>query len=120
MGFVFMMRGGAISWSNKQKPTVILSTITAEYMESMQTTKEAIWMTKITKKLGYMKEKKVITIPYDKQGAISLMKSPTQHARRKHIDVEHHFVQEQIESGKVMFEYCSLENMVADVFMERT
>jgi len=44
------------------------------------------------KELGYMKEKKAMVIRCDNQGAISLTKNPTQHARRKHIDVQHHFV----------------------------
>jgi hypothetical protein len=34
----------------------------AKYMASMQITKKTIWMTKFMKELGYMKEKKVITI----------------------------------------------------------
>jgi hypothetical protein len=42
--------------------------------------------------------------------------NPTQHARTKHIDVQHHFVRKQIENGEVMFEYCSTKDMVADVF----
>jgi hypothetical protein len=33
-----------------------------EYMASMQATKEAIWMTKLMKELGYMKEKKAKVI----------------------------------------------------------
>jgi hypothetical protein len=49
-------------------------------------------MKKLMKELGYMKEKKVTAIRCDNQGAISLMKNPTQHARTKHIDVQHHFV----------------------------
>jgi hypothetical protein len=32
-GFVFMMGGGAISWSNKQQPIITLSIIEAEYMQ---------------------------------------------------------------------------------------
>jgi hypothetical protein len=39
-----------------------LSTIKAEYMASMQATKKAIWMIKLMKKLGYMKEKKAMVI----------------------------------------------------------
>ncbi len=38
-----------------------------------------------------------------------------QHARTKHIDVQHHFVREQVEIGKVIFEYCSIKDMVAYV-----
>jgi hypothetical protein len=79
-GFIFMMGGGATSWSSKRPPTIALSTTEAEYMASTQATKEAIWMTKLMKELGYMKEKKGMVIRCDNQGAISLMKNPTQHA----------------------------------------
>jgi hypothetical protein len=84
-------------------------------MASTQATKEAIWMTKLMKKLGYMKEKKAMVIRCDNQGAISLTKNPTQHVQTKHIDVQHHFVREQVENGEVTFEYCSTEDMVVDV-----
>jgi ATP sulfurylase len=84
-------------------------------MASTQATKEAIWMTKLMKELGYMKEKKAMVIRCDNQGAISLTKNPTQHARTKHVDVQHHFVRERVENGEVTFEYCSTEEMVADV-----
>jgi hypothetical protein len=70
-------------------------------MTSMQTTKEAIWMTKFMKELGYIKEKKPMVIQCDNQAIISLMKNPTQHARTKHIDVQHHFVQEQLKMAKL-------------------
>jgi len=49
-------------------------------MASTQATKEAIWMKKFMKELGYMKEKKAMVIRCDKQAVISLTKNPTQHA----------------------------------------
>ncbi len=42
-----MMGGGAISWSSKRQPTIILSTTEVEYMASMQATKEAIALLEI-------------------------------------------------------------------------
>jgi hypothetical protein len=75
-----MIGGGAISWSNKRQPTIGLSTTEAKYIVSTQATKEAIWMAKLMKELGYMKEKKVMVIRCDNQGAISLTKNRTQHA----------------------------------------
>ncbi len=78
-GFVFIMGGGAnISWSNKWQPIIILSTTKTKYMASAQATKEAIWMTKLMKELGYMKEKKAMVIWCDNQGAMSLMNNSTQ------------------------------------------
>jgi hypothetical protein len=86
-GFVFMIGGGAISWSNKRQPTIALSTIEVEYMANTQATKEAIWKTKLMMDLGYMEEKKLMVIRCDNQGAISFTKNPTHHARTEHIDV---------------------------------
>jgi hypothetical protein len=100
-GFVFMTGGGAISWSSKRQPTIALSTTEAKYMANIEATKEAIWITKLMMDLGYMEEKKVMVIRCDNQGAISLTKNPTHHARTKRIDVQHHFVQERVENGEV-------------------
>ncbi len=102
--FVFMMGGGTISWSSKRQPTIVLSTTEVEYMASMQATKEAIWIAKFMKELGYMKKKKAMVIRCDNQGAISLTKNPRQYARTKHIDVQHHFVREQVENAEVILE----------------
>jgi hypothetical protein len=110
------MGGGAISWSSKWQLIITLSTTEVEYMASMQATKEAIWMTKLMKEWGYMKEKKAMVIRCDNQGVISLMKNPTQHVWTKHIDVQHHFVWEWVKNGEVMFEYCSTKDMVVNVF----
>jgi hypothetical protein len=63
-------------------------------MANTQATKEAIWITKFMMDLGYMEEKKGMVLRCNDQGAISLTKNPTHHARKKHIDVQHHFVQE--------------------------
>jgi len=115
LGFVFMMGSGAIFWSSKRQPTIALLTTKAEYMATTQATKEAIWMTKLMKELGYMKEKKAMVIRCDNQGVISLTKNPMQNARIKHIDVQHRFVREPVENDEVTFEYCSTEDMVANV-----
>jgi hypothetical protein len=45
--FVFMIGGGAISWSSKLQPIITLSTTEAEHMVNTQATKEAIWITKL-------------------------------------------------------------------------
>jgi hypothetical protein len=84
-------------------------------MANTQATKEAIWITKLIMNLGYMEEKKMMVIRCDNQGAVSLTKNLTHHARTKHIDVQHHFVRERVENGEVRFEYCPIEQMVADV-----
>ena len=43
-GYVFMVDGGAVSWSTKKQEPVTLSTTEAEYMAAMHAAKEAIWL----------------------------------------------------------------------------
>jgi hypothetical protein len=42
-GYVFLMFGGAMSWSSRLQPTVAVSTVEAEYLSAGQAMKEALW-----------------------------------------------------------------------------
>src|SRR6202522_3641353 len=43
-GYVFMIDGGAVSWSSKKQDLVTLSTTEAEYVAANHAAKEAIWL----------------------------------------------------------------------------
>ena len=43
-GFVFMLRGGVISWGSKKQGSVALSSTEAEYIAIAHATEEAIWL----------------------------------------------------------------------------
>ena len=42
------------------------------------------------------------------------MHNPEYHARTKHIDIQYHFVREQVQKGEIELVYCPTEEMVAD------
>lgn len=114
--YVFMIGGGAVSWQSKKQPTVALSTVEAEYMASCQATKEALWWRAFLVGIGLTSFVSSPTLIYsDNQGSIALSKNPEFHQRTKHIDVQHHFVREQVEDRNVRFEHISTINMLADV-----
>jgi hypothetical protein len=46
-GFVFLVDGGAVSWSSKKQELVTLSTTEAEYVAATHTAKEAIWIQRL-------------------------------------------------------------------------
>ena len=46
-GNLFIMAGGAISWSSKKQVTVSLSTAEAEYIALSIATQEAIWIRRL-------------------------------------------------------------------------
>ena len=55
------------------------------------------------------------TLFCDNQGAISLAKNPTHHAKTKHVDVQLHFIRDHVEQGTINVEYCPTEDMLADL-----
>ena len=51
LGFVFLVDGGAVSWSSKKQELVTLSTTEAEYVAATHAAKEAVWLRRLIVKL---------------------------------------------------------------------
>jgi hypothetical protein len=112
--YIFTLNGGPICWTSKRQPTVALSSTEAEYMAMCQAMREATWLRQLLTELGYYGGKETITVHADNQSAIALGKSPGFHKRSKHIDVQYHYVREQVENGRVKTPYLPTSRMVAD------
>ena len=50
----------------------------------------------------------------DSQSAIQLAKNPEYHARTKHIDIQYHYVRENILSGFINLKYIPTDQQLAD------
>ena len=111
-GYVFVLNGGAISWSSKRQPTVAVSTTEAEYMAAAHAVKEALWLRKLLSVFQLNPE--TMTIKADNQSAIKVMKNPVLSSRSKHIDVVYNFARERVARREVSFEYIRTEHMLAD------
>ena len=85
-------------------------------MAQAQAAKEAIWLTRLLSELdvGLGLPAKSVLIKADNQGAIALTKDPRFHSRTKHIDIQWHFVRDQVEIGAVQFECVVTNQMAAD------
>ena len=78
-------------------------------------TKEALWLRSLLEELR-MSDPKVPTIIYgDNQGSLNLAHNPIYHARTKHIEVKHHFIQEKVSAGQVKLEYIPTSEQLADI-----
>lgn len=112
-GYVFILNGGAFSWSSRLQQTVAVSTTEAEYMAAAAAIKEALWVKRLLVELSM--DIGTITIKADNQSAIKLLKNPVISMRSKHIDVIYHFARERVNRKDVAFEYISTSKMVADM-----
>jgi len=116
-GYVFMINGGAVSWTSKKQHSVALSSTEAEYMALTQGVKEGLWLRELQGDLGaFRHQEEIKKIQCDNQGAIALTRNPEYHARTKHIDIQFHFVRQHVESDAIQLVYCPTHQMTADIF----
>ena len=76
---------------------------------------EAFWLRRILKDIGE-KQTKPTKLHCDNQSAIKLAHNPIYHARTKHIELQHHFIRENIESKEIKLIYCNTSDTVANIF----
>ena len=112
-GYVFVLNGGAISWSSRLQHTVAVSTAEAEYMAAAHAVKEALWLRKLLADFG-KGGGKAVQLWCDNQAALKLLKHPIASNRSKHIDVIYHFARERVARGEVAFSFCPTDRMIAD------
>ena len=82
-GYVFMVDGGAVSWSSKKQELVTLSTTEAEYVAQSHAAKEALWLRGLLTEL-FGSIGTPTTLFSDSKTAIALANDGHYHARTKH------------------------------------
>jgi hypothetical protein len=112
-GYLFYVNNCLISWSSKRQPTVALSSCEAEYMALTQAAKETIWLRQLLSEINFPQIDSTI-ISEDNKSAIALAYDPAFHARVKHIEIQHHFIREKIESKEISLQHVTSEEMKAD------
>jgi len=90
--------GTAVSWKSKMQPTVAKSSMEAEYMALCFATCEILSLNTTVMRIGYAKQRP-ISVYEDNQSAIYFSRNNTDNLRTKHIDVQYHFVREQLVAG---------------------
>ena len=114
-GYIFMMAGGAVSWSSKRQATVALSTVEAEYVAMARCAQQMVWMH------GWLREVDIEfqtpgILKGDNRGAIALTKNTKDHGKVKHIDIRHHYIRELLKAGTIATEHVSSSDNLTDLF----
>ena len=113
-GYVFTMAGGPVSWSSKRQVMVALSTTEAEYMSLTQAAQQSLWMYSFMSKVGLTQN--FPTILYgDNASSIALTVNTKGHTCAKHIDIQHHYIQECMSNGKIKVVHLPSEDNLVDL-----
>ena len=114
-GFALMLGGAAIHWASKRQPSVALSTAEAEYIAMGEADRSIMHCRQLLTHMG-MHQSSATMLYCDSQAAIAISKADSVAPRRKHIDVKHHFIREQIHAGVIQPQWISTLEQPADIF----
>lgn len=114
-GYLFKLSNGAVSWKSRKQPVLATSSTEAEYVAYSIAAKEAVWLRNLLLQLGHSSPDIQKVIIYgDNKPALALTVNPEHHSRTKHIEVQWHFVREQVKKGIVSLSYLPTGEMPAD------
>lgn len=106
-GYLFKRNGAAVSWKSRLQPTVSLSSTEAEYKETTEAGQKIVWLCVILFHIS-MGQASSTTLCSDSTGAVDLTRKGIFHARTKHIEVQYHWIREQVEQKVITL--CHISN----------
>ncbi|KAJ3705686.1 hypothetical protein LUZ61_009391 [Rhynchospora tenuis] len=113
-GYAVYLGCNLISWSSKKQHTVARSSTEAEYKSMAMATAELLWIQSLLGELGV----RLNTAPVlwcDNLGATFLAANPVFHARTKHIELDFHFIREQVATKRLNIQFLCSADQIADV-----
>ncbi|GJW50181.1 hypothetical protein Tco_0091532 [Tanacetum coccineum] len=100
------------SFSKKQMALAI-STTEAKNDSARKSYQQALWMKQAL--IDYELNIDDIPIMCENKCAIDLSKNPVQHSHRKHMEIRHLFLRDNVQEGNISIEKVSSEDNIADI-----
>jgi len=102
-GFCILLGSSPLSWKVKKQSVVTRSSVEAEYRAMASTCYEIVWLLALLGDLG-LSQLTPVTLYCDNQAALHISANLVFHKRTKHIEVDCHYIRDQLVG-------CSQENV---------
>jgi len=114
-GYCVFLGRNLISWCVKKQHTISRSSIEAEYRAMANIAAELTWLTYILRDL-HLPLLSPPVLYCDNISALHMTINPVFHARSKHIELDYHFVREQVALGNLITNHIPASHQIADLF----
>ena len=75
---------------------------------------EGIWLQYMSRELKVCLDSPIL-LQCDNKAAISIMKNPVHHDQTKHVEIDRHFIKEELEEGMVKLVYILSNQQIANI-----
>lgn len=79
------------------------------------TTCEVTWLSSLLKDLGFKSLPPTAQLKCDNKAALAIAANPVQHERTKHVEIDCHYVRDQIQAGLLNTSHVTSSEQVADL-----
>jgi len=112
-GYIIFLGTTLISWCSRKQPTVSRSSTEVEYRAVASALSETNWITHFLKDL-HMPLSDVPTILCDNLEVTYIIENLVHHTKMKHLDVDLHFVRNQVRNVLVQVSHVHSADQIAD------
>ena len=113
--WIVQLGSSPIAWKTKKQDKVSCSSAEAEYRAMGAITKELLGLKSLLWELG-VPHKEPMTLFCDSQPAIHISSNHVFHERTKNIEIDCHFIRDEIVKGVLKPSYVSTNEQLADIF----
>lgn len=117
MGFVIYFNSNLISWSSRKLWTVASSSTKAKYKVIATCASEIMWLKSLLCEIRFPIET-TYAFWCDNLSATYLTMGPIFHSRCKHLEIDFHFVRDQVQQRLLKVRYLSSMDQIADVLIK--
>ena len=108
-GYFTFVEGNLITWKSKKQKVVARSSAEAEFRGMAHGVCKLLWIRNILRDLG-IEYATPMNLYCDNKAAIQIAQNPVQHDRTKHVEVDRHFIKENLYEKIIQFPFIQYES----------
>ncbi|CAL8167761.1 unnamed protein product [Prunus armeniaca] len=113
--YVVFLGNNPVSWSSLKQSSFSRSSTEVEYRALANCAADIAWTRHILQDL-HVFFPKAPTLYSDNLSALALSSNPVFHSQIKHLELDFHFIREQVQRRDLVVQYVQTEEQIADIF----